>query len=185
MSRRLYIDSLNKANDAFLLNKTKYQTRDFTSDQLNRFMESVLSGDFEEADKVLPGFSEDFKTLAPTIDRQNKFRASISYITQRRKSVEDQVRGQAEASTWMASGAFGTGSKERKYAGAIMGVQTAEDYSNINFKDMTPEEAQAFRNLPLPDVAYTALEDIAAGDKIGADPQFVAKFVANIQYQRK
>lgn len=185
MDRRLYIDSLNKVNDAFLLNKTKYQTRDFTSDQLNRFMELVLSGDFEEVDKVLPGFSEDFKTLAPTIDRQNKFRASISYITQRRKSVEDQVRGQTEASTWMASGAFGTGSKERKYAGAIMGVQTAEDYSNINFKDMTPEEAQAFRNLPLPDVAYTALEDIAAGDKIGANPQFVAKFVANIQYQRK
>ena len=174
LTPRGFTAMISDIGDNYLITKAKNKTQNFDSDALKVFMSYVARGQFNKVNELVPGLGDDFKRLAKTQTRLNKFEADFSGII---TDVKDAETTKIDFPKALSDAASGFGDKFQKAADQMyFGLPELKITSLQDFANMTQDQIKFVKdkNFALPSFAVKYIKNIADGNRVNEDPELVA-----------
>jgi hypothetical protein len=174
LTPRGFTAMISDIGDNYLITKAKNKTKNFDSDALKVFMSYVARGQFNKVNELVPGLGDDFKRLAKTQTRLDKFEASFSGVI---TDVKDAETVLTESITALGKATSGFGDTNQKASEKIYTNPEGLNIRNLNdFAGMTEDQIKFAKdsNLALPSFAVKYIKNIADGNRVNEDPELVA-----------
>lgn len=174
LTPRGFTAMISDIGDNYLITKAKNKTKNFDSDTLKVFMSHVARGEFNKVNELVPGLGDDFKRLAKTQTRLNKFEADFSGVI---TDVKDAETVFEEAVTTLSNATSGFGDTNQKASEKIYADPEGLNIRNLDdFAGMTEDKIRIAKdsNLALPSFAVKYIKNIADGNRVNVNPELVA-----------